>query len=159
MLGIILIKCCHHSSKKKDSLMSLQVSTQHNKMEWQNEKMAMLQLSPEPFFSKNNIPKNYCGEIVLTATHLINRLLTRLLDYNSPREVFSKFFLDLRTINHLVPKVFRCVSFIHIHQNNQVKLDPRAFKCVFIGYSSTQKGYKCYHPPTKRICLYRCNIR
>ncbi|CAL9010681.1 unnamed protein product [Prunus brigantina] len=24
-------------------------------------------------------------------------------------------------------------------------------RCVFIGYSSTQKGYKCYHPPTQKV--------
>ena len=48
------------------------------------------------------------------------------------------------------PKVFGCVSFVHVHSHGQGKLDPRAVKCVFIGYSPTQKGYKCYHPPTRK---------
>jgi hypothetical protein len=29
-------------------------------------------------------------------------------------------------------------------------LDPRSLKCVFVGYSPTQKGYKCYHPPSRK---------
>lgn len=48
-------------------------------------------------------------------------------------------------------KVFRCVSFIYIHSQHQIKLDPKALKHVFLGYSSTQKGYKYYHPPTKMV--------
>jgi hypothetical protein len=35
------------------------------------------------------------------------------------------------------------------------KLDPRALKCVFVGYSTTQKGYKCYHPPSKKFFVSR----
>lgn len=31
------------------------------------------------------------------------------------------------------------------------KLDTRAIKCVFVGYSPNQKGYKCYCPTTKRF--------
>ena len=40
-----------------------------------------------------------------------------------------------------------------------MKLDPRALKCRFLGYSSTQKGYKCYSPIIKRFfCFHGCNI-
>jgi len=42
------------------------------------------------------------------------------------------------------------MAYVHIPTANRGKLDPRALKCVFIGYSSTQKGYRCYHPPLKK---------
>ncbi|RVW49546.1 Retrovirus-related Pol polyprotein from transposon TNT 1-94 [Vitis vinifera] len=31
------------------------------------------------------------------------------------------------------------------------KLDPRSLKCIFLGYSSNQKGYKCYSPVTRKF--------
>lgn len=49
---------------------------------------------------------------------------------------------------NICPSVFCCVYYIHIHSHHRDKLDPRALKCVFLGYSNSQKGYKCYHPPT-----------
>jgi len=58
-------------------------------------------------------------------------------------------------LNHLVPRLFGCISFVHLHSNHRRKLDPRAIKCLFIGYSPTQKGYKSYHHPTKRFPLSR----
>jgi len=46
--------------------------------------------------------------------------------------------------------VFGCVVFVHIPKNQRSKLDARAIKCVFVGYGGSQKGYKCYHPPTRK---------
>ena len=76
---------------------------------------------------------------------------SKTLEFKTPIELLAKFYPDINTSNNLTPKVFGCTSFVHVHSNNRGKLDPRAIKCVFLGYSSTQKGYKCYHPPTKRF--------
>ncbi|RVW35205.1 Retrovirus-related Pol polyprotein from transposon RE1 [Vitis vinifera] len=44
-------------------------------------------------------------------------------------------------IETLPPKIFGCVSFIHIPKQSRDKHDPRALRCVFLGYSSNQKGW------------------
>ena len=98
---------------------------------------------------QKNMPKVFLGEGVLTATHLINRLPSRVLGFKSPMDVLSTFYPTLTTTNNFVPLVFGYVSFVHVHGPNRGKLDPRALKCVFVSYSFTQKGYKCYHPSSK----------
>ncbi|CAJ2657372.1 unnamed protein product [Trifolium pratense] len=70
-------------------------------------------------------------------------------------EVLSSFYPDVSTSCNLIPRIFGCKSFVHIHSDGRGKLDPRALKCVFIGYSSTQKGYKCYHPPSHKFFVSR----
>ena len=65
-------------------------------------------------------------------------------------QVLTESFPNFNASNNLVARVFGCVAFVHIHLPQRSKLDPRALKCVFLGYSSTQKGYKCYHPPTRQ---------
>ncbi|WVZ64610.1 hypothetical protein U9M48_014105 [Paspalum notatum var. saurae] len=49
------------------------------------------------------------------------------------------------------PKVFGCVFFVHDYRNNVGKLDTHAIKCVFVGYSPTQKGYRCWCPSKRRF--------
>ena len=105
----------------------------------------------EPSYFKKMCLWPFGGEAVLTATHLINYLPSKILGFKSPMGILSTFYLNLNTTNNLVPRVFGCVSFVHVHSQNKGKLDPKALKCVFVGYSSTQKGYKCYHPPSKKI--------
>ena len=73
---------------------------------------------------------------VLTAAYLINRLPSKILNFKSLYEVLKDRQINL---SHL--RVFRCTCFVHIQAPNRDKLDPKATKCVFLGYSSTQKGY------------------
>ncbi|KAK2991229.1 hypothetical protein RJ640_018312 [Escallonia rubra] len=35
--------------------------------------------------------------------------------------------------------------------NNRTKLDPCAVRCIFLGYATHQKGYRCYDPTTRRL--------
>ncbi|KAJ7954112.1 Retrovirus-related Pol polyprotein from transposon TNT 1-94 [Quillaja saponaria] len=92
-----------------------------------------------------NVPKTYWGDAVLSAAYLINRMPLRALEFKTPLDLL------LRNCPFTVPpKVFGCVCFVHKHKKDISKLDPRALKCIFIGYTTTQKGYKCYHPPTRK---------
>jgi transposase InsO family protein len=92
-----------------------------------------------------NVPKFLWSEAVMTAAYLINRTPSRILGMKTPYEmIFGK--------NEFVvpPRVFGCTCFVRDHRPSIGKLDPRAVKCIFIGYSSSQKGYKCWSPSERR---------
>ena len=101
-----------------------------------------------------NVPKKFWSQWCFSATYLINRLPSRVLNQKSPYEVMKGRKIDL---SHL--KVFGCTCYVHVASIHRDKLDPRASKCVFLGYSSTQKGYKCYNPSSrKNHCLKGCKV-
>ena len=56
-------------------------------------------------------------------------------------------------VSHL--KVFGCIASVHIPDELRTKLDPKAKKCIFIGNSLEQKGYRCYNPVTCQIKVTR----
>ena len=90
------------------------------------------------------------GEAILTTTYLTNRLPSRNLDLQSPLQFLTKAVPEFIPTN-LCPRVCGCLVFVHNHSHRRGKFDPRALKCVFVRYSSTQKGYKCFHPPSKKL--------
>jgi transposase InsO family protein len=93
-----------------------------------------------------NVPKYLWSEAVMTAAYLINRMPSRILGMRSPVELL----LGQREFK-VPPRVFGCVCFVHDHRPSKGKLDPQAVKCVFVGYASTQKGYKCWDPMGRRL--------
>ncbi|KAM1025521.1 hypothetical protein PS2_038372 [Malus domestica] len=40
-----------------------------------------------------------------------------------------------------------------VYSHQRGKFDPCALRCVFLGYSDTKKGYKCFHPPTQTLYI------
>lgn len=97
-----------------------------------------------------NVPKKFWSQGILTATHLINRLPSRVLHMKSPFEIMKGRKSEL---SHL--RIFGCVCYVHIQAIHRDKLDAKAAKCVFLGYSTTQKGYKCYNPKTRKLVVSR----
>jgi len=93
-----------------------------------------------------NVPKQFWGDAILTASYLINRMPSKVLNYQTPLNMFLQYYPHTRVCMDLPLKVFGCTSFVHIHSLAQTKLDHRAHKCIFLGYSATQKGYRCYSP-------------
>ena len=110
----------------------------------------LLEVARSVLFSMN-VPKQYWGEAILTATYLINRMPSRVLQFKIPCQVLLSVFPHTRLISSIPPKIFGSPAFVRIESQNRSKLDPKALKCIFIGYPATQKGYKCYCPSTRKF--------
>ena len=93
----------------------------------------LLDMTRAILFHKH-VPRVSWGEAVLTSSYLINALPTHVSELKRPIESLDQIFPNVKTTNHLIPKIFGCVCFVHIHSSNRGKLDPRAQKCIFIGY-------------------------
>ena len=44
---------------------------------------------------------------------------------------------------------------MHIPNEKRQNLDPKSEKCILVGYSLAQKGYKCFNPSTRKVCVSR----
>jgi len=97
-----------------------------------------------------HVPKIFWSQGVLTAAYLVNRLLSKSLMFISPAELLTG---NKPPLSHL--KVFGCSCYVHIPSSQRDKLDHRAVKCIFLGYSPTQKGYKCYNHTTHKLVVTR----
>lgn len=74
----------------------------------------------------------------MTVAFLINKMPTRMLDYQTPINVLSHFH-SIPSLLNLPPKIFGCLCYVHVHSLLRDKLDPRALKCVFLGYPHLKK--------------------
>ena len=99
---------------------------------------------------QSNVPIAYWGDCILNAVHLINRLPYPLLNNKSPFELLHNKLPDY---SHL--KVFGCLCFASTLSHNKVKLDPRALRCVFLGYLFGVKGYKLLNLQTRSCFISR----
>ncbi|CAL9024197.1 unnamed protein product [Prunus brigantina] len=96
-----------------------------------------------------HVPRHHWDDAIVTAVHLINRMPSGVLTFKTPLQVLAQH-KPLPSVLVLTPRIFGCVAFVHLHKNQRSKLDPCALRCVFVGYATHQKGYRCYHPPTRR---------
>jgi hypothetical protein len=92
--------------------------------------------------------KSFWAEAVNYACHLINKLSAAAIDGRTHIEVWSgKSANDYDKLH-----IFGCPSFFHVRNS---KLDLRAEKAVFLGFSSRVKGYKLWCPELKKVTLSR----
>ena len=120
-------------------------------MEWlrKKKKKHLLEVGRALMFSRN-IPQFLWGEAILTTTYLINCMPSKSLNLKVPIDLLKQAFPSVNFFGSLPHRVFGCATFVHVHRKDRSKLESRALKCVFVGYSSNQKGYKCFHPLTRR---------
>ena len=99
---------------------------------------------------QGNLPKNFWGESVLTASYLINRTPTSLLQNKTPYEML---YGTLPTYDNL--RVFGTLCFARRISRGKDKFDPRSIRCVFLGYPMGKKGWTVYDLETETMFVSR----
>ena len=94
----------------------------------------------------HKVPQRFWEDATLVACYLINRMPSSVLHDKIPHSII----FPNQPLFCLPPHVFGCVCFVHILNPGQDKLSTKATKCVFLGYSQLQRGYRCYSPDTYR---------
>jgi len=100
--------------------------------------------------NEKNLPNYFWVEVVATIVYIMNRTPTTTVHGMTPKE---KFIGKKPDVSHL--KMFGCIAYVHVLDEKRSKLDPKIKKCIFIGYSSEQKGYKCFNPSTRKLQVSR----
>jgi hypothetical protein len=97
-----------------------------------------------------NMPRFYWGEAVKSVVYIINRVPSQVIEFQTPYQKLQTLFETPHQPN-LEPRIFGCTVYVHIPKFLRSKLDPCAQRCVFVGYSDFQKGYRCYCPHTHKL--------
>jgi hypothetical protein len=100
--------------------------------------------------NEKNLPNYFWAEAITTIVYIMNRTPIVAIHGMTPEE---KFTSKKPNVSHL--KVFGCIAYVHVPNKKRSKLDPKAVKCIFIGYSLEQKGYKCFNLSTWKLQVSR----
>ena len=96
------------------------------------------------------VPSKFWVKALCTAVYLINRLPSRVLNFDSPY-----YRLYHKHPNYLDMHTFGCVCFVHLPPHERHKLSAQSVKHAFMGYSISHKGYVCYDPCSNRFRISR----
>jgi hypothetical protein len=100
--------------------------------------------------NEKNLPNYFWVEVVAIAVYIMNRTPIAIVHGMTPEENFIGKKPD---VSHL--RVFGCIAYVHVPDEKRSKLNPKVEKCIFIGYSLKQKGYKCFNPSTRKLQVSR----
>jgi len=146
---IVLLICFVCSFKFTWYLASVHLSTHTTAKRYRERKNRHLVEIARTLLLGAHIPLHHWGDALWTACFLINRMPSSSLNHKVP--VFILF--PDNPLFHIPSRVFDCVCFVHDLSPGLAKLYARALKCVFLGYSRLQKGYRCYYPETKKYYM------
>jgi hypothetical protein len=100
--------------------------------------------------NEKNLPNYFWAEAVATVVYIMNQTPTVTVHGMTPEK---KFIGKKPDVSHL--KVFGCIAYVHVPDEKRSKLDPKANKCIFIGYFLNQKGYSYFNPSIRKLQVSR----
>ena len=81
------------------------------------------------------------GIPLLISCYLINKMPTKVLHYETPLQTLKHIFLNTRLTLDLPLKKICYAMFVHVPAHLRSKFDPRAEKCIFLGYAPNRKRF------------------
>lgn len=87
-----------------------------------------------------NMPRSFWGEVVLSATYLMNQIPLNFLNFQTPFKHFTTIstYLTPQTLNHEFFVVLYLYIYMITNEENWIPIH-------------TFLGYRCYHPPNHKV--------
>ncbi|GJT21720.1 retrotransposon protein, putative, ty1-copia subclass [Tanacetum coccineum] len=100
--------------------------------------------------SQTTLPKSFWDYALETAARILNMVPSKKVD-KTPYEIWHG---QAPKLSYL--RVWGCEAFVkHDTLTKPDKLDPRSFKCIFIGYPKETMGYSFYSPSENKVFVAR----
>lgn len=97
-----------------------------------------------------NLPNHLWEEAVRAACEILNVRSSKETPDLTPTELLTA---TKPYVSHL--RVFGSTVFVHQHSPKQGKLDSHSCECILLSYDTRAKGYRCYHPGTRKVLVSR----
>lgn len=96
------------------------------------------------------LPSSFWVEALHVAVNLLNILPSASIKNQTP---FFFLFKKLPSYEHL--RTFGCLCYPNLNNSLIHKLSPRSSACIFLGYRSQHRGYRCMDISTNKIIISR----
>ena len=96
------------------------------------------------------MPPPYWAEALAAATYVLNRRPSSSVHHSIPYHLLHQKLPDYSSL-----RVFGCLCYPNLSATTPHKLSPRSTPCVFLGYPSSHKGYRCLDMSSRRIIISR----
>jgi hypothetical protein len=97
-----------------------------------------------------SLPPYFLVEVVSVFTYLINIQPSAAMQGSIPLERLSD-----RSPDYSLLRFLGCVCYILITSREHTKQTIQSVECVFLGYGDENKGFRCWDPVGRRICISR----
>ena len=95
------------------------------------------------------IAKSFWGEAISAAAYIRNRIVTTATGVTP----YERWYGEKPDVSNL--RVFGCIAYAHVTDSLRPKLEPKAEKMRFVGYSLKQKGYRLYDENKRKVFIRR----
>ncbi|KAJ9543556.1 hypothetical protein OSB04_023263 [Centaurea solstitialis] len=97
-----------------------------------------------------SLPTSFWHHALQMATYLLNILPNKKLAFQTPTKIL---YQKDPSYSHL--RVFGCLCYPLLPSTSRNKLQAHSTPCVFLGYPSHHRGYKCYDLSSRKILVSR----